>query len=321
MLPGRVRLVRLRRSELVGVAVVTFAGTCYAAATIAIKLAYRQQAGTGIVAWVRFAGAALALWALARILRVARRPEPRKLRSLVTMGLVAAVVGGLFVGSLDRIPASASTLLLYAHPAMVGLATAVLGRERFTGGKAVALGLSTIGLVLVLGTPAADLDWVGVGMALGAAVALATFIVLAPGAIVTVHPLVSSGIVQGTAALAFAPVAVLSGAFEPGQIPVSAGWMAAVALFTAAALALFLSAVERLGPTRASIGATVEPVVTVILGVAVLRETLTGLQLLGGLLVVSAVAILPLVERRALAATDLPPAGRRARREFPGVTP
>ncbi|HEV8571938.1 MAG TPA: EamA family transporter [Actinomycetota bacterium] len=307
--------MRFRRADLVGVGVVTVAGCCYAAATIAIKLAYRQQAGTGLVAWIRFAGAALVLWGLARMLRVARRPEPRKLRSLVVMGLVASVVGGLFVGSLERIPASASTLLLYAHPAMVALATAALGRERWGLGKGVALGLSTVGLVLVLGTPAAELDWVGVGMALGAAVALATFIVLAQRAVAAVHPLVSSGIVQGTAAFAFAPVAVATGAVHPGRIPVSLGWMVAVALFTAAALALFLSAVDRLGPTRASIGATVEPVVTVILGVVVLGESLTGIQLLGGALVVAAVAILPLVEHRAVAATDLPPVGRPTGRE------
>jgi drug/metabolite transporter (DMT)-like permease len=290
--------VPLRKADVAGVGVVTLAGCCYAAATIGIKFSYRYEAGTGIVAWIRFAGAAVALWALARALRVARRPEPGKLRTLVGMGLVASVVGGLFVGSLERIPASASTLLLYAHPGMVALATTVLGRELFNIGKGIALGASTIGLVLVLGAPAAGLDWVGVGMALGAAVALATFIVLAQRGVASVHPLVSSGIVQGTAAVAFAPVAVVTGAFDPGRIPGSVAWMVAVALFTAAALALFLSAVERLGPTRASIGATVEPVVTVILGVLVLNETLTGIQLLGGVLVVAAVAILPTVEHR-----------------------
>lgn len=301
--------MRLRRSDLAGVLVVTVAGCCYAAATIAIKLAYHQGAGTGIVTWIRFVGSALVLWALARALRVALRPGPRKLRSLVGMGLVSSVVGGLFVGSLGRIPASASTLLLYAHPAMVALATGVLGRERFSVGKGVALGLSTAGLVLVLGAPAGDLDWVGVGMALGAAVALATFIVLAQRAVVAVHPLVSSGLVQGTAALAFAPVAVATGALQPGRTPASVAWMVAVALFTAAAIALFLSAVERLGPTRASIGATVEPVVTVLLGVLILAESLTPLQLLGGALVVAAVAILPMVERRSMAAPDMPPVG------------
>jgi drug/metabolite transporter (DMT)-like permease len=299
--------VRLRRADLVGVAVVTLAGCSYAAATIAIKFAYSYQAGTGIVTLLRFAGSALALWAMVRLLRVPVRLERRRLRSLARMGLVSAIVGGLFLASLDRIPASAATLLLYAHPAMVALATAVLGRERFTLGKAGALALSTVGLLLVLGAPAGDLDWVGIVMALGAAVALAAFIVLAQRAVVEVHPLVSSGTVQATAGLVFAPVAVAGGALEPGTVPVAVWWMLAGALFTAGAISLFLAAVDRLGPTRASIGATVEPVVTVILGVALLGERLTGLQLLGAALVVAAVAILPVAERRAVTATDLPP--------------
>jgi drug/metabolite transporter (DMT)-like permease len=295
------------------VAVVTAAGGCYAAATIAIKFAYRYQAGTGIVTLLRFAGSAAALWALVRILRVPVRLELRRLRSLVRMGLVSAVVGGLFLASLDRIPASTATLLLYAHPAMVTLATAVLGRERFTVGKAVALVLSTVGLLLVLGAPGGDLDWTGVLMALGAAVALATFIVLAQRAVVEVHLLVSSGTVQATAAVAFAPVAVAGGALEPGTVPVAVWWMLAGALFTAGAISLFLAAVDRLGPTRASIGATVEPVVTVILGVALLGERLTGVQLVGGLLVVAAVALLPMLERRAVVGTDAPPVGPSGR--------
>ena len=314
MLPGRVTGVRLRRADLVGVAVVTAAGGCYAAATIAIKLAYRYQAGTGIVTLIRFAGSAAALWTLVRILRVPVRLERRRLRSLARMGLVSAVVGGLFLASLDRIPASTATLLLYAHPAMVALATAVLGRERFTVGKAAALALSTFGLLLVLGAPAGDLDWIGIVMALGAAVALAAFIVLAQRAVVEVHPLVSSGTVQATAGLAFAPVAVAGGALEPGIIPVGVWWMVAGALFTAGAISLFLAAVGRLGPTRSSIGATVEPVVTVILGVALLGERLTGVQLVGGMLVVAAVALLPMVDR-AVSATDLPPVGQPSRRE------
>jgi drug/metabolite transporter (DMT)-like permease len=143
-------------------------------------------------------------------------------------------------------------------------------------------------------------------MALGAAVALAAFIVLAQRAVVAVHPLVSSGVVQGTAALVFAPVALSTSALEVGQVPASVGWTIAVGVFTAGAVSLFLSAVQRLGPTRASIGATVEPVVTVILGVVVLSEAVTGPQLLGGLLVVAAVAILPLVEHGIVVGTEPP---------------
>jgi drug/metabolite transporter (DMT)-like permease len=307
--------VRVQKADLVGVAVVTAAGFCYAAATIAIKFAYRHEAGTGIVTWVRFAGSALVLWALVRAVRVPVRIGGGKYRALAGMGLASTVVGGLFVGSLDRIPASTATLLLYAHPAMVATATGILGRERLNLGKGAALGLSTIGLVLVLGAPADELDWVGVGMALGAAVALAAFIVLAQRAVVGVHPLVSSGAVQATAALAFAPVALLGGGLDPGRLPASVAWTLGAALFTAGAISLFLLAVERLGPTRASIGATVEPIGTVVLGVAVLSETLTGLQFLGGALVAAAVALLPVVQRHPASAPGTPPVGLAPGRE------
>jgi drug/metabolite transporter (DMT)-like permease len=145
-------------------------------------------------------------------------------------------------------------------------------------------------------------------------VALATFIVLAQRAVVAVHPLVSSGLVQGTAAVVLAPLAISLGV-DFGRLPESAGWVVAVGLFTAGAISLFLTAVRRLGPTRAAIGATVEPVATVILGLLLLQEAISGLQLAGGAFVVAAVAILPVVERRVIVVNDFPPDGRQNRRE------
>jgi drug/metabolite transporter (DMT)-like permease len=56
-------------------------------------------------------------------------------------------------------------------------------------------------------------------------------------------------------------------------------------------IACFLSGVRRLGPSRATILGTVEPPLTIGLSALVFGERLTPVQLLGALLVVSAVLI------------------------------
>jgi drug/metabolite transporter (DMT)-like permease len=64
------------------------------------------------------------------------------------------------------------------------------------------------------------------------------------------------------------------------------GCLAAVS--TVAAIGLFFAGLRRVGPTTASILATVEPLATVALAFAVFGESLGSLQLTGGALVLVA---------------------------------
>ena len=61
---------------------------------------------------------------------------------------------------------------------------------------------------------------------------------------------------------------------------------------TVVAVYLFLVGVKRIGPSQASIISTVEPVGTAILGALLLGESLSGLQVAGGALVLGAVLLL-----------------------------
>jgi drug/metabolite transporter (DMT)-like permease len=69
---------------------------------------------------------------------------------------------------------------------------------------------------------------------------------------------------------------------------------------TVASISLFFAGLPRVGPTTASILATVEPLVTVLLAFLVFGETLGPAQLAGGALVLGAVLVLqmPRVRRR-----------------------
>ena len=66
-----------------------------------------------------------------------------------------------------------------------------------------------------------------------------------------------------------------------------------------AAISLFFAGLRRIGSTTASILATVEPLVTVLLAFLVFGETLQGAQLVGGALVLAAVPTQHARRRRA----------------------
>jgi drug/metabolite transporter (DMT)-like permease len=72
-----------------------------------------------------------------------------------------------------------------------------------------------------------------------------------------------------------------------------------LALFsTALAIAAFVAGLARVGPTLAAILSTLEPVITIGLGVAFLHETLQGNTVLGGMLILGAALGLTLARMR-----------------------
>ncbi len=73
------------------------------------------------------------------------------------------------------------------------------------------------------------------------------------------------------------------------------GWIAvgAIALFsTGMAIAFFLVGVKVIGASQASILSTLEPVLTLTIGVLLLGEHVSGTQLFGGAMVLIAVSLL-----------------------------
>src|SRR6266404_4745514 len=57
-------------------------------------------------------------------------------------------------------------------------------------------------------------------------------------------------------------------------------------------LAMLFAGLERVGPTRAAVLSTVEPVCTVLLAAALLGETIAPSQLVGGALILTTVVLL-----------------------------
>jgi drug/metabolite transporter (DMT)-like permease len=90
------------------------------------------------------------------------------------------------------------------------------------------------------------------------------------------------------------------GDLRPGALTAAGwGWLACLAVVsTVASISLFFAGLRRVGPTTASILATVEPLVTVVLAFLAFGETLAPAQLAGGALVLAAVLVLNVRLRR-----------------------
>jgi drug/metabolite transporter (DMT)-like permease len=279
-------------------------GAAFGAMAVFGKLAYGDGATVGTLLAVRFALAAALFWAL--ILA----GGPHELRALggrdVGVGLALggcgyAIQAGLYFAALERIDASLLSLLLYTFPAIVAAAAVALGRERMDRRRLAALGLASGGLALVVaGAGAGALDPLGAALGLGAAVVYSTYILVSEGAAARMRPRVLAALVCTGAAASLTAGSALLGELRPGELtPAGWGWLACLAVVsTVAAIGLFFAGLRRAGPTTASILATVEPLVTVLLAFLVFGERLGVIQLAGGALVLAAVLALSGNRRR-----------------------
>jgi drug/metabolite transporter (DMT)-like permease len=292
--PARMRAVRSS-----GTLLCLGSGAAFGAMGVFGKLAYADGATVGTLLAVRFVLAAALFWTL-----VVAGGAAHEVRALggrdVGLGLALggcgyAIQAGCYFAALERIDASLLSLLLYMFPAIVAAAAVALGRERIDGRRLAALGLASGGLVLVVaGAGAGALDPLGAALGLGAAVLYSTYILVSDGIAGRMRPRVLSALVCTGAAAPVTVGSALLGELRPGELTVAGwGWLACLAVVsTVASISLFFAGLRRAGPTTASILATVEPLVTVLLAFLVFAETLGAVQLVGGALVLAAVLLL-----------------------------
>ena len=264
------------------------------------KFAYDAGVTVADLLLVRFAMAAAVLLTLAGATGALRGLARRAVLSALAMGAVGyATQAGLFFLALERMDASLLALVLYTYPAFVLVAAVLLGRERATQRRVVALVAALVGTVLVLaGAAGGAVDALGVAMGLGAALAYTTYILVGDRVLGGAPPLALSALVCTGATVTFLLVSLPAGGPELTFAVEGWGWLAAIALVsTVGAVIAFFAGLERVGPSAAAILSTLEPVVTVGLAAAAFGESLGGVQLLGAALVLAAVVVMQLPAR------------------------
>ncbi|HYZ80841.1 MAG TPA: DMT family transporter [Solirubrobacteraceae bacterium] len=297
----------MQRSSSTGTIFCLASGAAFGAMAIFAKLAYGQGATVATVLSARFVLAAALFWLLVIAgghLRELRALSGRQIRAGLLLGACGyAIQSGCYFTALKHIDASLLSLLLYTFPAIVAGAAVLIGRERMDGRRLWALALASGGLVLVLaGAGAGALEPLGVALGLGAAVVYSTYILVSDRVVGGVSAIVLSALVCTGAAVSLSVGSTLLGQLHPGAVTLAGwGWLASIAaVSTVGAIGLFFAGLRIAGPTAASILATVEPLVTVLLAFLVFGEQLGPVQIAGGALVLSAVFVLRLPAVRAI---------------------
>jgi probable blue pigment (indigoidine) exporter len=271
-----------------GIVVALAAGAAYAVANTSANIAYQAGSNAMTVAATRFLVPVIALFVWMRLGGVSLVLPKRDTVIAVLLGFVTALYTWALLRSFNALPFALAVLTFYLFPLIAAILVAVLGWAKFIWRTGAAIALALIGLALALDVRGGNLDAGGIALALLAAVGLAVVIA------------VSSRMFGGgdarpltfyMAAGACALLLVIAAASGELALPqTGAGWIA----FTASsvvygfAMIAFFIAVSMIGPVRTSLLSYADAVISAGLGVAVLGQALTLVQVTGIALVIVA---------------------------------
>jgi drug/metabolite transporter (DMT)-like permease len=304
------------RPDLAGAGLILLAAACFG--ILGPVAHYAEEGGVTSLALVTWR-AALGAACMAGFIAVRRAAQgvrtvpfgaiPVRDRWFMAAAAVANTVLNLavFVAFL-RIGITLSLLVFYLYPAFVALLSVVWFGERLDRARWLALGLSLVGMVLVVAGAGTlgRLDLLGIGLAFVAGLGQTFYVLAARHGFAHVPGAQAAALTMGGAASLYLVVALVGGAVGELGAPLrgtDALWPVVVAGVVGAGIPTvsYIVGIRRLGAPRAAILANFEPVVGVLLAALLLGEQPTLVQLAGGALIITAGVVLQLRPRAEIA--------------------
>lgn len=281
--------------RLLGILLIIISATSFGAMPIFAHFAYASGATPLTVLFFRFAIASVCLCSYLAVWRVPL-PSSKNLRTLLFLGGVGFVLQSLsFFTALTLASPSVVVLLLYLYPTIVVGISIVLLHKPSNPAKLIALAVALVGLVLTI-SPTGKSQELGIVLGLVSASVYAIYVVMGEQVLQQEAPITACAVMISAAAVVYGVIVTLKGI----SLPVApSGWLAimAIALIsTVLAISTLFAGIKLLGATTASMLSTLEPVVTTLLSMLIFKESVTGIQFIGGGLILTAVIVLAVQE-------------------------
>ncbi|MEQ8200783.1 MAG: DMT family transporter [Syntrophomonadaceae bacterium] len=285
--------------ELKGSLYILFSALMYATLPVLVKLAYRQGLTPESTLFLRYLFSFLFL---AIVLVGVRREPVLTLTPLVFAQGILLTAGGLFYFfALEYLAAGLTTVIFFAHPALVALLSIIIYSESLAPRVMVGLTLALTGVFFLSGlqngsSPAAA-D--GIIYALLACLCYALYSLAGQKTVADGKPLSITATIALIAIFIIAPIYPQdAGAIFHLTWPQLLVTVLMACFNTLLAVLFFLKGLQQIGATRATLISTAEPVFCLILAYLILGETLTMKEIIGAGMVLASMflAIRPAVK-------------------------
>lgn len=209
---------------------------------------------------------------------------------LISIGLGVLYAGNIFglLYAIQVLPLSIAILAYFVYPLMTGIAGAAIGLERLDWRSLAAALVALGGLALMLGTQPAPLEPIGLVAAFGASLCRVVSLLVTRAALRNTDARVTTWYSLAPAALVFIAASLVTQTFNPPLT--TGGWVAFLGMgvtTTVSTLWIYVST-ERVGAFRTALAMNLEPLLSSAFSFTLLGEAVTGLQLVGGAVMVAA---------------------------------
>lgn len=254
---------------------------------------------------INLPSAEIALWrgVLAIIILFALLLVSKKSKSLFTIGkdIWKFVLSGIAMGfnwvflfeAYNHTSVALSTLSYYFAPTLIMIASIFIFKEKLSSKQILCFIASTVGLLMIIGVSGgSSSDIIGVLYGIGAAFLYAT-IILINKANGTIEGLVRTFIQFASAVIVLFPYISFKNGFQIHKLD-SSGLVSLLILgifHTGLMYYLYFKGLSNVSGQQAAILSYIDPAVAVVLSVIILDESISGFQLLGGIIILLATLI------------------------------
>ena len=208
----------------------------------------------------------------------------------------------LYFNALHDLDSGLAVVIFYIYPALAVMLSWIIYQHKPNLVISVCLFTTLAGVWLTVGQ-VGDGNFSGIIIIFLSAVFHAIYVVAAGSITKKSDPLTMLTIALSGAAVTFIFVSLLGPSSLNPEFPINTqGWLLVVAmafLITILATALFFAGIKRIGPGVTSMVETFEAVVAISIGVMLMNESITAIQILGAVVVLGSIVAIGLAESRA----------------------
>ena len=219
-------------------------------------------------------------------------------RATFVLGLLACAQTVSLQIAVLNLPVAIAILVFYTFPFFTGIGSALIGDERLSMRLVAALIAAFAGLALVVGVEFTNVSLVGLAAALAASIFFTLTLILTPRLAPELSaPMRTFFMMSLAAAILLAVLGGTGGYSFPNS---GDGWAAfsAFALLYGLGINGLFMLLPKLGAAQTAVALNLEPVMVAVIGFFVVGELLSGVQIIGALIVVTAVMAYQVSARR-----------------------
>ena len=258
------------------------------------KIAYENGSNNYTVLALRFIFSSIVLLIYMSVKKVSMKISIKEFKYILLITVFGYVVCSLsYFTSFEYITVGLSTMLLYTHPALVVIFSAIIYKDKLNIKKIASIGITTLGIYLLVDFRGAEFDLYGIVLATISSVTYCIYIIgLGTETLKKVNSMVITFYVCLVSAIVVSSFGLMNNQIIWSQniITISCSFFLAI-ISTLVAMLTFIEGAKIVGSSKAAIISTFEPVVSLVLAIILFNEVITTSLAIGSTLIIISIII------------------------------